>query len=78
MDGKMENTDESNMFRVFVIVSGLVGNPESSLFHRRSPKFINESTNSKFWGLSLSNAILVVFRFRPCKCVLNSIDNDYN
>ena len=36
---------------------GLVGNPESSLVHRRSPKSINQSPKSKVLGLSLSTPV---------------------
>ena len=38
-----------------MIVSGPVGNPESSSVHRRSLKSINQSPKSKFLGLSLSD-----------------------
>ena len=62
--GGVENMDESlrehyqrNVVRVFVIVTGLVGNPESSLVHRRSRKSINQSPNFKFLGLSLSTRV---------------------
>ena len=44
---------------IFVIVSGLVGNPESSSVHRRSSTSINQSPNSKFLGLSLSTTSLI-------------------
>ena len=40
-----------------MIVSGPVGNPESSSVHKRSPKSINQSLNSKFLGLSLSTGV---------------------
>ena len=46
-----------NVLRVFVIVSGPFGNPESSSVHRRSPKSINQKPNSKFLGLSLSTRV---------------------
>ena len=65
-----ENTNESNMIidqgehyqrnilRVFVIVSDPVGNPESSSFHIRSPKSMNQSPNclcmsTRIWFLYL-------------------------
>ena len=48
---------QRNVLRVFVIVSGPVGNPESSSVNRRSPKSINKSPNSKFLGLSLSTPV---------------------
>ena len=48
---------QRNVLRVFMIERGLVGNPESSLVHRRSPKSINQSPNSKFLGLSLSTPV---------------------
>ena len=43
--------------RVFMIERGIVGNPESSFVHRRSPKSRNQSPNSKFLGLSLSTRV---------------------
>ena len=43
-----------------MIVSGPVGNPESSRVHKRSSKTINLSPNYKFLGLSLSTTSLVV------------------
>ena len=46
---------QRNVLRVFVTLSGPVGNPESSTaVRRRSPKSITQSPNSKFLGLSLS------------------------
>ena len=36
-----------------------VGNPESSV-HRRSPKSIKQSPNSKFLGLSLSTRVVIL------------------
>ena len=48
---------QKNILRVFMIDRGLVGNPESSLVHRRSQKSINKSPNSKFLGLSLSTPV---------------------
>ena len=36
-----------------MIVSGPVGNPESSWVHKRSPKTINPRPNHKFLGLSI-------------------------
>ena len=39
---------QRNVLRVFATEGGLVGNPESSLVNRRSPKSINQSPNSKF------------------------------
>ena len=49
---------QKNVLRVIVIVSGPVGNPESSLVHRRSQKSIHQSLNSKFMGFSLSSQSL--------------------
>ena len=40
-----------------MIVSGPVGNPESSSVHRRSPKSVNQSLKSKFLSLSLSTRV---------------------
>ena len=51
------HTHQRNVLRVFMIERGLVGSPESSLVHRRSPKFINQSPKSKFLGLSLSTPV---------------------
>ena len=48
---------KSQVLRVFVIVSSPVANSESSSVHRRSPKSINQSPNSKFLGLSLSTGV---------------------
>ena len=42
-----------------MIVSGPVGNPESSWVYKRSLKTINQSPNQKFLGLSLSTTSLV-------------------
>ena len=42
-----------------MIVSGPVGNPESSWVQIRSPKTTNQSPNYKFLGLSLSTTSLV-------------------
>ena len=36
---------QRNVLKVFLILSGPVGNPESSSFHRRSPKSKNQSQN---------------------------------
>ena len=41
------------------MVSGPVGHPDSFRVHERSPKTINQSTNYKFLGLSLSTTSLV-------------------
>ena len=41
------------------VVSGPVGHPDSFRVHERSPKTINQSTNYKFLGLSLSTTSLV-------------------
>ena len=41
-----------------MILSGPVGNHESSSVHRRSPKSINQSLNSKFLGSSLVTVII--------------------
>ena len=48
---------QRNVLRVFMIERGLVGDPELSLVHRRSPKSINQSPNLKFLGLSLSTPV---------------------
>ena len=50
-------TCKRNILRVFMIERGLVGNPESFIVHRRSPKSINQSPISKFLGLSLSTPV---------------------
>ena len=47
VDCKREKTDESNMF-MFVIVSGSVGNPESS-----SVQFLGLSLSTRVWFKNL-------------------------
>ena len=50
---------QRNVLEVFALLSGPVVNPESSSLHRRSPKSINQSQNSKIPGLSLLTRSLV-------------------
>ena len=51
----------STMFKenIIKVISGPVGHRDSFRVHERSPKTINQSTNYKFLGLSLSTTSLV-------------------